>query len=170
MTVSTLAYCAEWWLKGSDIGGTLLNITRSSSSLPGLSESIKSQRDALLKRKNTFSFWLPQGVSAEEMAERWIKIDYTGKTIDDSENGMMEQASAASAEELAQLTLKFKQRSRPSSFVTALRRMSRNGISEVKVDSAEVNQAKEDSGPSPGVGITTPALVRAAFDIAYSDH
>jgi hypothetical protein len=103
-----------------------------------LSEAIKKERDALLERKNAFAFWLPQGVTAEEMAERWVKIDYTGKTIEDSENGIVEQASAASTEELAQLALRFKHRERPSHFVSALRKMSRNGNEfPAKLDSVE---------------------------------
>lgn len=72
------------------------------------------------------------------MAERWVKIDYTGKTIEDSGNEIVEQASAASAEELAQLALRFKHRERPSYFVSALREMSRNGNEfPAKLDSVE---------------------------------
>lgn len=93
------------------------------------------------------------------MAERWVKIDYTGKTIDDSGNGIVEQASAATAEELTQLALRFKHRERPSTFVSALRKMAKNGNEfPAKLDTADVSKTEEHADVSHELD-TAPATV-----------
>lgn len=133
------------------IGGTLLSVTRSRSTMPGMGKSIRINKDALVERKNAFGFWLPQGVTAAEMAERWVKIDYTGKAINDSQDGtegLIGQTSAATAEELAQLALKFKHRQHPSSFVSALREMAKNGREHLtRLDSADLVGESDTAAP-----------------------
>ena len=91
-------------------------------------ESIRTERDALEKKKNSFSFWLPEDISAVEMADKWQKLNYRKERETDDEsdepNGTTSKALAKERKRLAQM---FATRKTPSHFVAALRKLASEG-------------------------------------------
>ncbi|KAG8813532.1 hypothetical protein FRC17_001504 [Serendipita sp. 399] len=159
-----------------DFGGpndewtVLLSITRSSNNIPGLSESIKTERDALDEKKNAFGFWLPQGVEPLQMAERWLKLNYRASkpaTMDGSEP---EEEPSLDPEEVATLAERFKPRQRTSDFVAQLRKLARNGkryLDSLEEAPASEESGNKDAGPIIDEGLlTSPSreVIQAGFE------
>ncbi|CAG7845917.1 mRNA degradation protein pet127, mitochondrial Flags: Precursor [Serendipita indica DSM 11827] len=108
---------------------TLLNVTRSSSTVPSLVESIRTERDALEKKKNAFSFWLPEDMSAVEMADKWQKLNYRKeRESDDDETTQTNGVKSKEwKEEQKRLIEMFSSRRVPSPFVATLRKLASEG-------------------------------------------
>ncbi|KAG8759509.1 hypothetical protein FRC14_005797 [Serendipita sp. 396] len=157
-----------------DFGGagdewtTFLSITRSSNSAPGLSESIKKERDAIEEKKNTFSFWLPQGVNPVQMAERWLRLNYRhGKSEMEGEEAATELPQADPAE-MEALVTRFKARQRPSDFVSQLRKLARDGrryIDSLEKGTSEGGDESEEPFIDEGL-LTSPSreVIQAGFE------
>lgn len=126
----------------------MLSISRSNSSYSALQETLHIEKEAIEESATKFRFWLPPGVNATQMAERWVNIDFTGKTTvsSDSLEPSEGNSTTTSAEDLALLALRFKGRDRAPFHIQSLRKMAKRGKSE---------QAPVAAGTTPP-GETTP--------------
>lgn len=89
--------------------------------------SIRTARDALAARKNAFAFWLPPGMNADDMALRWMRTDYTGNGKSPEAPPAGDGISAATAEQLALLALRFRGRDEIPGKIDMLRKLAENG-------------------------------------------